>query len=117
VDEALTSELRMLCRGLANSSFAMLATVRTVVRLPDDEAVELALRQACGTVADEFGVESAVRRDGDVWIVCFCREVASEQGAEVVRRTAHGRLRQLLAWLRGVPRPAGPVSMVRGRRG
>lgn len=82
VDAELVAELRMLCRGLAHSSFWMLSTVRTVVRLPDDEASELALRYACAELAGDCGLESSVRWAGDAWDVCFTRQVADERAAQ-----------------------------------
>jgi len=85
VDEVLVAELRMLCRGLAYSSFAMLAAVHTVVRLPDDEASERVLCQACAVLAGEFGLQSSVYWEGHAWAVCFSRPVADEMAAQKVK--------------------------------
>jgi hypothetical protein len=108
VDPALVAELRMLCRGLAHSSLPFLARVRTIARLPSDEASERALRQACGELAAEFDLEAEVHRDGDAWAVCFSRP-APDEPATAAERIWAGRWvarRARLAWLRAARRPA-----------
>jgi hypothetical protein len=104
----------MLCRGLAYTSLPFLTTVRTAVRLPGDEASERALRQACGELAAEFGLETAIQREGEAWAVSFSRPVADEPaaGAWAGRRAA---LRARLARVWDGLRPAPPALPETGR--
>src|SRR3954471_14726112 len=71
----LEDELRLLCRSLRNSWCDDMAAVTTFVQLPGDAEYEQAMRALCQRLADEFGLQQTVRREGESWTIRFSRSL------------------------------------------
>ena len=103
LDAGLAWELRLLCQGLVNCSWCnTLRTVSTDVRLPADQAHELALRALCWELAEEFAIEQTLNRQGDTWIVRFSRREAGMAATE--EEGEHSRHRANTPVLGGIAR-------------
>jgi hypothetical protein len=107
----LDTELRMICRSLANPKGWAPEAVTTFVRLPGDAEYRQAIGTLCRRLGLEFRLDQTVQRQGDEWCVRFARPMVAGKakaaqgasGAALVRGSLRVAIARAYAAARRLP--------------